>query len=59
LILTVEHNRGVLTVLWHNTYMQGEYLEFYKKLLQYCSEKDAWMAPGAQICDWWNKEYNL
>ncbi len=58
LILTVEQCRGVLTVLWHNTYMQGEYLEFYKKLLKYCSEKGAWMASGAQICNWWKEECN-
>jgi peptidoglycan/xylan/chitin deacetylase (PgdA/CDA1 family) len=58
IILTVEQCRGVLTVLWHNTYMQGEYLEFYKKLLKYCSEKGAWMAPGAQICNWWKYKYN-
>jgi hypothetical protein len=57
LILTVERCRGVLTVLWHNTYMQGEYLEYYKKLLQYCYEKGAWMASGAQICNWWKKKY--
>ncbi|AKB76715.1 hypothetical protein MSHOH_0232 [Methanosarcina horonobensis HB-1 = JCM 15518] len=58
LILTVERCRGVLTVLWHNTYMQGEYLVFYKKLLQHCSEKGAWMAPGIQICNWWKEEYD-
>jgi hypothetical protein len=42
LIDTVERHRGVLTVLWHNTYMQGDYLEFYKKILKYCTQKCAW-----------------
>src|SRR5690606_23726327 len=35
LIDTVEHYKGVLTILWHNTYMQGDYLEFYRKILRY------------------------
>lgn len=57
IILTTERYRGVLTILWHNTNMQGDYLEFYKKIMQYCSQKDAWMTSGVQICDWWKKEY--
>jgi peptidoglycan/xylan/chitin deacetylase (PgdA/CDA1 family) len=57
LILTVERQRGVLTILWHNTYMQGDYLEFYIKILQYCAQKGAWMASAAQIFNWWKKNY--
>lgn len=57
LILTTERHRGVLTILWHNTNMQGDYLEFYKKILQYCAQKGAWMTSGAQICNWWKKKY--
>jgi hypothetical protein len=57
LILTVERQRGVLTVLWHNTYMQGDYLEFYMKILQYYAQKGAWMASAAQIFNWWKKNY--
>lgn len=37
--------------------MQGDYLEFYKKILQYCAQKGAWMTSGAQICNWWKKKY--
>jgi peptidoglycan/xylan/chitin deacetylase (PgdA/CDA1 family) len=57
LILTVESYRGVLTILWHNTYMQGEYLDFYKKILQYCAQKNAWMTSGAEVCSLWKKKY--
>lgn len=49
LIDTVEHYNGVITILWHNTYMQGENLKFYKKILEYCSEKKAWMTNGEYI----------
>jgi hypothetical protein len=57
LIDTVERYKGVLTILWHNTYMQGDYLEFYRKILQYCTQKNAWLASGAEICSWWKEKY--
>ncbi len=47
---------GVLTVLWHNTHMQGEYLDFYRKMLEYCSRKGAWMAPGRDFERWWRTD---
>lgn len=55
LILTGERQRGVITILWHNTYMHGDYLEFYKKILQFCAKKNAWMTSGDQIHNWWQK----
>jgi len=48
--------QGVLTVLWHNTHMRGDMLEFYKKLLQYCYEKGAWMTSGQEIARWWRTD---
>lgn len=51
LIDTVEHCNGVITILWHNTYMQGENLKFYEKILEYCSEKNAWITSGEEICN--------
>lgn len=51
LIDTVEQYNGVITILWHNTYMQEENLEFYKKILKYCSEKNAWLTSGKEICE--------
>ena len=53
LIDTVESYHGVFTLLWHNTYMVGERLRFYEKVLGYCQEKRAWMTSGADICSWW------
>jgi peptidoglycan/xylan/chitin deacetylase (PgdA/CDA1 family) len=55
MIDTVEKYNGVITILWHNTYMQDENLEFYEKILKYCYEKNAWMASGKDMCEWWNK----
>jgi len=52
LIDTVEKYNGVITILWHNTYMVGEMLEFYEKILKYCYEKGAWMSSGEEIWKW-------
>ncbi len=55
LIDTVEKYRGVITILWHNNaYMQGENLKFYEKILEYCSEKNAWLTSGEDVCRWWD-----
>ena len=49
LIDATERCHGVITILWHNTYMEGEQLKLYKKVLHYCREKGAWMTSGAEI----------
>jgi len=49
LIDATERCHGVITILWHNTYMEGERLKFYEKILRYCEEKGAWMASGEEI----------
>jgi peptidoglycan/xylan/chitin deacetylase (PgdA/CDA1 family) len=41
---------GVFTLLWHNTYMSGENLELYDKILRHCYESNAWMTNGSDIC---------
>jgi peptidoglycan/xylan/chitin deacetylase (PgdA/CDA1 family) len=56
LIDTVEKYNGVITILWHNTYMVGEMLKFYEKILKYCDEKGAWMTSGEEIWKWWREE---
>ena len=53
LIDTVEQLNGVITILWHNTYMQEGNLELYEKILKYCSEKDAWLTSGKEIYEIW------
>lgn len=49
LIDTVEKYNGVITILWHNTYMIEENLRFYEKILKYCYDKGAWMTSGEEI----------
>ena len=58
LIDTVEKHNGVITILWHNTYMVGENLKFYEKMLKYCYEKEAWMTSGEEIRKWWQNARN-
>jgi len=50
LIDATERCHGVITILWHNTYMEGERLKFYEKILRYFREKGAWMTSGEEIC---------
>ena len=56
LIDTVSLCHGVITLLWHNTTLAGEQKTFYKKILEYCAEKDAWMTSGEQIATQWIKQ---
>ncbi|PKL59022.1 MAG: hypothetical protein CVV31_07690 [Methanomicrobiales archaeon HGW-Methanomicrobiales-2] len=55
LIDAVERHNGVLTILWHNTFMTGESLRFYRKILKYGHEKGAWMTNCREIEAWWQK----
>jgi peptidoglycan/xylan/chitin deacetylase (PgdA/CDA1 family) len=50
LIDSVAKCRGVFTLLWHNTFITGgANLRLYNKILQYASEKNAWITSGAEI----------
>ena len=49
LIDATERCNGVITILWHNTYMEGERLKLYERILEYCKEKRAWMTSGEEI----------
>lgn len=49
MIDTVEKLNGTLTVLWHNTYMRGDHLKVYTKILDYCRERKAWMPTGKDL----------
>lgn len=53
LIDTVEQYRGVITVLWHNTSFLDQRFKLFKKILQYCSDKNAWMPTAQEICEWY------
>jgi peptidoglycan/xylan/chitin deacetylase (PgdA/CDA1 family) len=55
LIDTTEKYKGVLTILWHNYQAMGDKLEVYKKILDYCHEKNSWMTSGEEIYEFWKK----
>lgn len=51
----VAENRGVFTLLWHNTFLVKGLpeREMYENILRYCSEKGAWMTSGEEIMRWY------
>ncbi|KUO53573.1 MAG: hypothetical protein APF76_12250 [Desulfitibacter sp. BRH_c19] len=57
LIDTVEKYQGFLTVLWHNNVFscpfRNEWKLLYEKILQYGSQKNAWMTSAEEIWRWW------
>lgn len=55
LLEAVERYHGVITVLWHNEFMNGDPLRFYRKILEYGHEKGAWMTGGHEIAAWWRR----
>ena len=57
IIKEVKACKGVLTILWHNTYLDGEYKRLYKKILSYCRNQKAWITSAENIAKWW-KENN-
>lgn len=48
---------GVITLLWHNFVFgcsfRRDWVRLYEKVLQYCSERGAWMTSGEEIYRWW------
>ncbi len=55
LLDTIERHHGVITILWHNDFMTGTSLQFYRKILKYGHDKGAWMTGGKEIEAWWKK----
>ncbi len=57
LIDTTASLNGVITLLWHNFVFgcsfRKDWVRLYEKVLQYCSEKRAWMTSGEEIYRWW------
>lgn len=52
-ISAVKECGGVLTVLWHNHYLEEKYLEYYESLLQIIQESDPWIATHNEVMQWW------
>jgi len=61
LIEITEKNKGVITILWHNTTLDeifsGRWAKIYEKILQFLKEKEAWMTSGEQIHEYWTKVF--
>ena len=65
LIDVVEKLGGVLTILWHNWTFSypvsysglfgKEWTSLYEKILEYCYKKNAWMASGREICEYYKQ----
>ena len=57
LIDTTASLNGVITLLWHNFVFgcsfRKDWVRLYEKVLQYCSERGAWMTSGEEIYRWW------
>lgn len=44
---------GVLGLLWHNTFITGAYLDFYRRLLDHLLSEGAWISSGENIAAHW------
>lgn len=59
LIDTAASLNGVITLLWHNFVFgcsfRKDWVRLYEKVLQYCSERGAWMTSGEEIYRWWGR----
>jgi peptidoglycan/xylan/chitin deacetylase (PgdA/CDA1 family) len=59
LIDTVAEYHGVICLNWHSESFNCPFKDpreiMYKKILQYCSDKKAWMTSGEKIYEWWEK----
>jgi len=59
LIDTVERYYGVITILWHNTYMIDKKYELYEKILSYCVKRNAWLTTCHNVAKWWKDQPNF
>ena len=65
IISEVEKYEGVLTLLWHHTVFNDKeypgWAEMYKKLIEFCKKKDAWVTNACEIARWWKtrKQKNI
>jgi peptidoglycan/xylan/chitin deacetylase (PgdA/CDA1 family) len=59
LIDVTEKNKGVITILWHNTTFDeifwNGWTKLYEKILQLLKERNAWMTSGEKIYNYWAK----
>ena len=50
---------GLLTLLWHHAVFNKHefpgWSDAYKKIIQYCRKKNAWVTSAKEISDWWRR----
>jgi len=56
LIEKIKSINGVVTFLWHNTYMDGEMGKFYDFFLNYISKQDAWITTSEKLVEWYKEQ---
>lgn len=49
----VKENHGVLTLLWHNNYFEGDMGKLYSRLLAYMADSGAWLTSSGSMADHW------
>ena len=59
LIEITEKNKGIITILWHNSTFDeifcGQWTKLYEKILQLLKERNAWMTSGEEVYNYWTK----
>jgi len=59
----VERHHGVLTLLWHHSALnEHEYPgwgETYRKIIEYCRKKNAWITSAKEIGRWWESRMSM
>ncbi|MEO8066908.1 MAG: polysaccharide deacetylase family protein [Flavobacteriales bacterium] len=53
MIARVKQCNGVLTLLWHNNYFQGDMGRFYDELLGHLKNEGAWLTSSASLLEHW------
>jgi len=63
LVEVTEKNKGVITILWHNTTFDkifwNGWTKLYEKIMQLLKERNAWMTTGKEIYTHWIKNVTL
>jgi peptidoglycan/xylan/chitin deacetylase (PgdA/CDA1 family) len=60
LINKTEKKCGVITFLWHNTtFVSDIHVKFYKKILEFCKTKNAWMTNAEEITAFWRDNVQI
>jgi peptidoglycan/xylan/chitin deacetylase (PgdA/CDA1 family) len=57
IIDAVEKQGGLLTILFHHSAFNEKdypgYTDIYKRIINACMQKNAWIVTGKEICTWW------